>query len=232
MQQSQLFSQLEISWQQLLHTYIASQEMQILQANIYARYISEDIIYPPFAQIFNAFALSPVSKTKVIIIGQDPYHGENQAMGLSFSVANTHTIPPSLRNIHKEMYYDLGIDNSNIGDLTPWASQGVLLLNSTLTVAANKAGSHSKLGWEHFTNQVIYQISQTKSHLVFILWGGHAKKKHMYIQDNQHLILTSSHPSPLAAHTGFFHNKHFSKTNAFLQKTKQTPIDWQLSSSN
>jgi uracil-DNA glycosylase len=185
-------------------------------------------IYPPKDQIFNAFDLSSFENTKVIILGQDPYHNEGQAHGLSFSVPKGVSIPPSLRNIYQELLSDLDITPSQSGNLTHWASQGVLLLNSVLTVEKNSPGSHAKSGWVDFTDTVIDILNEKKQNLVFLLWGAHAQKKAELIDQNKHLVLTAAHPSPFSAHKGFFGCKHFSQTNDYLKMHNQQPIDWTL----
>ena len=185
--------------------------------------------YPPKEQVFNAFTLCALSDLKVVIIGQDPYHGVGQANGLSFSVNDGITHPPSLVNIFKELQTDLGIPYPKSGDLSSWASQGVLLLNATLTVRAAEAGSHQKKGWEQFTDYVIKSISSVNSDVVFMLWGGFARKKAKLINTKKHLILESGHPSPLSANRGYwFGNQHFSKCNTFLKSKRKSPINWQL----
>ena len=185
--------------------------------------------YPPKEQVFNAFTLCPLSDLKVVIIGQDPYHGVGQANGLSFSVNDGIAHPPSLVNIFKELQTDLGIPYPKSGDLSSWASQGVLLLNATLTVRAAEAGSHQKKGWEQFTDYVIKAISSENSDVVFMLWGGFARKKAKLIDSKKHLILESGHPSPLSANRGYwFGNQHFSKCNTFLKSKHKSPINWQL----
>jgi uracil-DNA glycosylase len=185
-------------------------------------------IYPPKDQIFNAFDLSSFENTKVIILGQDPYHNEGQAHGLSFSVPKGVSIPPSLRNIYQELLSDLDITPSQSGNLTHWASQGVLLLNSVLTVEKNSPGSHAKSGWVDFTDTVIDILNEKKQNLVFLLWGAYAQKKAELIDQNKHLVLTAAHPSPFSAHKGFFGCKHFSQTNDYLKMHNQQPIDWTL----
>ncbi len=183
--------------------------------------------YPAGNQIFSAFDHSPFDKTKVVIIGQDPYHGPNQANGLCFSVKDGLSHPPSLINIFKEIETDLQKPYPKSGNLERWADQGVLLLNATLTVRAYQAGSHQKKGWERFTDAVIQKISNEREGMVFLLWGGFAKKKAALIDKNKHHILTSGHPSPLSANRGYwFGNKHFSMTNAFLKTSGKLPIDW------
>lgn len=182
--------------------------------------------YPPGKLIFNAFNLCPFDKVKVVIIGQDPYHGPGQAHGLCFSVNDGIQPPPSLVNIFKEINSDLGKPIPQSGNLTRWAEQGVLLLNATLTVRAHQAGSHQRRGWEEFTDAVIRKLAEEKSNLVFILWGSYAQKKGAFIDRNKHLVLTSVHPSPLSAHNGFFGNHHFSLANDYLVKNGKTAIDW------
>lgn len=183
-------------------------------------------IYPPGKLIFNAFNLCPFDKVKVVILGQDPYHEPGQAHGLCFSVMDNVPFPPSLQNIFTEIANDLHKPVPASGNLTRWAEQGVLLLNATLTVRAHLAGSHQNKGWETFTDDVIKLLSDRKEHLVFILWGGYAKRKVALIDSSRHLVLTSAHPSPLSAYRGFFGNGHFSKTNEYLAAHGMTPIDW------
>ena len=183
-------------------------------------------IYPPGKLIVNAFNLCPFDKVKVVILGQDPYHEPGQAHGLCFSVMDNVPFPPSLQNIFTEIANDLHKPVPASGNLTRWAEQGVLLLNATLTVRAHLAGSHQNKGWETFTDDVIKLLSDRKEHLVFILWGGYAKRKAALIDSSRHLVLTSAHPSPLSAYRGFFGNGHFSKTNEYLAAHGMTPIDW------
>ena len=183
-------------------------------------------IYPPGKLIFNAFNLCPFSKVKVVIIGQDPYHGPGQAHGLCFSVNDGVPFPPSLQNIFKEIQSDLGSPIPETGNLTRWAEQGVLMLNATLTVRAHQAGSHQRKGWEEFTDAAIRALAENREHLVFILWGAYAQKKGAFISRDRHLVLTSVHPSPLSAYHGFFGNKHFSRANAYLVAHGETPIVW------
>ena len=185
-------------------------------------------IYPAGPNIFNAFNTTPFNKVKVVILGQDPYHNPNQAHGLSFSVPDKVSPPPSLINIFKEIHEDLGISISKTGNLEKWAKQGVLLLNAALTVEAHQPMSHSKIGWHHFTDDVIRILSERKDHIVFMLWGGFAKSKKDLIDAGKHLVLTAAHPSPLSAHNGFFGSKHFSKANHWLQEHGEKPIDWSL----
>ena len=183
-------------------------------------------IYPPGRLIFNAFNLCPFNQTKVVIIGQDPYHGPGQAHGLCFSVNEGIAFPPSLQNIFKEIQSDLGKPIPTNGDLTRWANQGVLLLNATLTVRAHQAGSHQRHGWEEFTDSAIRILAEKRENLVFILWGAYAQKKGAFINRDKHLVLTSAHPSPLSAYNGFFGNKHFSRANEYLISHGITPINW------
>ncbi len=183
-------------------------------------------IYPPKDYIFNALKLTSYKDTKVVIMGQDPYHGEGEAHGLSFSVQKGIKIPPSLQNIYKELYNDLGIPPKNDGDLTKWAKEGVLLLNAVLTVEKDKPASHRKLGWELLTDYIIKLLNQKDEPVVFILWGNFAKEKQKYITNPKHYVITSAHPSPFSANYGFFGSKPFSKTNNFLIKNKIKPIDW------
>lgn len=187
------------------------------------------VIFPPSTEIFNAFNLTPFDKVKVVIIGQDPYHGYGQAHGLSFSVKDHVRLPPSLQNIYKELETDIeGFKIPTSGNLTKWAKQGVLLLNATLTVEANKAGSHQKRGWETFTDEAIKAVSDYKQGVVFILWGRFAQDKERLIDTSKHYIIKSAHPSPFSAYNGFFGSKPFSKTNEFLKKQNLQPIDWQV----
>jgi len=183
-------------------------------------------IFPPADDIFNAFHLTPLSKVKCVIIGQDPYHGPGQAHGLCFSVNDGVRFPPSLINIFKEIKDDIGTDAPTTGNLTRWAEQGVLLLNATLTVRAHQAGSHQNRGWETFTDAAIRVLAEQREHLVFILWGSYAQRKGAFIDRSKHLVLTSAHPSPLSAYNGFFGNKHFSRANAYLKEHGEQEIAW------
>ncbi len=183
-------------------------------------------IYPPESAIFNAFKMIPFNQYKVVIIGQDPYHGLNQANGLAFSVNRGQKIPASLRNIYKELHNDISVEIPIHGDLTPWANQGVLLLNTVLTVETSLPGSHQKKGWEEFTDAIISEISKELTNIVFLLWGNYAKSKKPLIDGNKHLILEANHPSPLSASRGFFGCKHFSKTNLYLTEHGKSPINW------
>lgn len=183
-------------------------------------------IFPPGKLIFNAFDQCPFEKLKVVILGQDPYHGPGQAHGLCFSVNDGIPFPPSLRNIFRELKEDVGKEIPKSGNLTNWAQQGVLLLNATLTVRAQQAGSHQRKGWEEFTDAAIQTASEQKDHLAFLLWGNYAISKKRLIDENKHLVLTSVHPSPLSASRGFFGNKHFSRANEFLENNGLEPINW------
>lgn len=183
-------------------------------------------IFPPAKLIFNAFEHTPFNKVKVVILGQDPYHNDGQAHGLSFSVNDGIQFPPSLINIFKEINSDLGIPIPQSGNLTRWADQGVLLLNATLTVQAHQAGSHQNKGWENFTDAAIKKLADERENIVFLLWGSYAQKKAAFIDSNKHLILKSVHPSPLSAHRGFFGNKQFSQINDYLTSKGLTPIQW------
>ncbi len=185
-------------------------------------------IFPPKNYVFNALKLTPYSNVKVVIVGQDPYHGEGEAHGLSFSVQKGIKVPPSLRNIYQELYSDLSITPPSDGDLTKWAEEGVLLLNAVLTVEKDKPASHKNLGWEKLTDYIIKVLNNKETPIVFILWGNFAKEKQKLITNPKHLVLTSAHPSPFSARYGFFGSKPFSKTNEFLIKTNQKQIDWDL----
>lgn len=196
--------------------------------NIVEDEYSKKTIYPKKEHIFNALKLTPYKNVKVVIVGQDPYHGENEAHGLSFSVQKGIKVPPSLQNIYKELESDLNIPPYNEGDLTYWAKQGVLLLNAVLTVVKDTPASHRKLGWERLTDYIIKVLNEKKEPVVFILWGNFAKEKKAFITNKRHLVITSPHPSPFSANSGFFGSKPFSKTNDFLIKNNITPIDWNL----
>lgn len=194
--------------------------------NMIMKLYDEKTIYPLKENIFNAFKFTSYENVKVVIVGQDPYHGEGEAHGLSFSVQDNIKIPPSLQNIYKELYSDLGISPKKTGNLTGWAKEGVLLLNSTLTVEKDKANSHQGLGWQYFTDYVIKVLNLSENPIVFILWGNFARSKKVLITNPKHLILESPHPSPFSAYNGFFGSKPFSKTNDFLIKNNIKPIDW------
>jgi len=213
------------SWKPYLKEEFNKPYFEQLAAFVKEEYKS-NTIYPPAKQIFNAFELCKFEDTKVVILGQDPYHGFKQANGLSFSVSKEVRIPPSLVNIFKEIESDLEHPVPTDGDLTRWSEQGVLLLNATLTVRAKQPGSHQNKGWETFTDAVISILSLHKQHLVFMLWGNYAQKKEALIDTSKHLVLKSAHPSPYSADRGFFGNKHFSKANAYLVEHGLTPISW------
>ena len=195
---------------------------------ILSRIGSSETVFPSREEVFRAFSLTPISKVKVVILGQDPYHGEGEANGLAFSVNKGIKLPPSLKNIYKELNSDLGIQIPNHGDLTKWAKQGVLLLNSVLTVEKDKPGSHRNMGWEEYTDSIIKKISEERKNVVFILWGKYAETKKNLIDENKHLILFSAHPSPFSARRGFFKSKPFSKCNTYLKKNGIKEIDWSL----
>lgn len=217
--------QIETSWKEKLADEFEKPYFKELTDFVRREYKTQ-VCYPPGNLIFNAFNLCPFDQVKVVIIGQDPYHGPGQAHGLCFSVNDRIPFPPSLQNIFKEIQADLGKEVPATGNLTRWAQQGVLLLNATLTVRAHQAASHQRHGWEEFTDAVIRKLSQERDHLVFILWGAYAQKKGAVIDRERHLVLTSAHPSPLSAYHGFFGNKHFSLTNAYLEQYGKTPINW------
>ena len=217
--------QIEESWKQQLAPEFEKDYFVRLTDFVREEYRTTTI-YPPGKLIFNAFNLCPFHQAKVVIIGQDPYHGPGQAHGLCFSVNDGIQFPPSLQNIFKEIKSDLDIPIPTSGNLTRWAEQGVLLLNATLTVRAHNAGSHQKKGWETFTDSVIRILAEQKENLVFILWGAYAQKKGAFIDKNRHLVLSSAHPSPLSAHNGFFGNHHFSLTNKWLTEHNLKAIDW------
>jgi uracil-DNA glycosylase len=220
--------QIHPSWQAVLADEFNKPYMRALRAFLSQEKAEGKIIYPPGSLIFNAFNHTPFEQVKVVIIGQDPYHGAGQAHGLSFSVPQGVALPPSLQNIFKEIAADLNIHMSGSGDLTPWANQGVLLLNATLTVEQANAGSHQGRGWETFTDAAIAALNAGREGLVFVLWGSYAQKKGAFIDEAKHLVLKSPHPSPLSAHRGFFGNHQFSKINQYLTQHGQMPIDWQL----
>ena len=222
-----LRNELEKSWENKMKKEFEKDYFSILNQFLKQEY-KEQTIFPEKKLIFNALNSTPFNKVKVVIIGQDPYHGKGQAHGLSFSVTEGIKTPPSLVNIFKEIESDLKINNHGKGDLTKWAKQGVLLLNATLTVRENTAGSHQNKGWEQFTDQIISTISEEKKDLVFLLWGKFAQKKTKLIDKNKHHILMSSHPSPLSSYRGFLGCKHFSECNNILKRDNKTEINWQL----
>jgi uracil-DNA glycosylase len=218
---------IEESWKQRMSDQFgASYFAQLKEFLVEER--SQYTIYPPGSKIFAAFDLTPFDKVKVVILGQDPYHGPGQAHGLCFSVQDGMDLPPSLQNIFKELNNDLGIPLTRKGNLQQWALQGVLLLNATLTVRAHQAGSHQNRGWEKFTDAAISRLSKERDHLVFLLWGNYAIAKEALIDTSKHLTLKSPHPSPLSASRGFFGNKHFSRTNQYLRSHGIGEIDWRI----
>jgi len=219
---------IEASWKDVLKDEFSKPYFQQIALHIKTEKSQGKIIYPPGSVIFNAFNTTPFDKVKVVILGQDPYHGPRQAHGLCFSVQNGVPPPPSLINIFKELQDDIGVPVPNHGNLTHWAEQGVFLLNASLTVRAGEPMSHSKIGWAEFTDTVIKKISAGKKNVVFILWGKFAQEKRVLIDESKHLILRSVHPSPLSAHAGFFGCKHFSKTNEYLASKGIDPIDWSV----
>lgn len=212
------------SWKPILQSEFNQPYFKELSTFLHNAYTAKTI-YPPKQQVFSAFA-SDLNDIKVVIIGQDPYHGPRQANGLAFSVQDGIQFPPSLRNIFKEVHDDIGAPIPNSGDLTRWAKQGVMLLNNTLTVEAHMAGSHRGKGWEFFTEHIIKYLNENRPHLVFILWGRDARSKKPLINQSKHFIIESAHPSPLSAHNGFFGSKPFSKCNLQLEKWGMSPIEW------
>lgn len=219
--------QIEDSWYQVLEAEFQMPYFLSIQQFLKAEIKSGKTIYPPEPQIFNAFNTTGFEDVKVVILGQDPYHGQGQAMGLSFSVPMGVRIPASLKNVYKELAADVDFNIPNHGDLTGWAKQGVFLLNAMLTVEHSKAGSHQKIGWQEFTNAVIQKLSSEREGLIFMLWGNFAKKKRVLIDDKKHTILEAAHPSPLARNA-FSGCKHFSKANEILVSQNQDPILWQI----
>lgn len=218
---------IEESWQKALKDEFEKPYFQTLTEKVREEYKNPNFkVFPPGNKIFAAFDSCPADDVKVVIIGQDPYHGYGQANGLCFSVAPGVKMPPSLQNIFTEVSSDTGAPMPENGDLTRWANQGVLLLNSSLTVREGQAASHSNIGWEAFTDAVVDKLNKSKENLVFILWGSHAIKKGEHIDRNKHLVLTSPHPSPLSAHRGFFGNHHFTKANKYLEEHGKKPIKW------
>jgi uracil-DNA glycosylase len=220
--------QLEATWLKVLGPEFEKPYFQQLKAFLKAERGAGHTIFPPGPLMFNAFNSTPFEQVKVVIIGQDPYHGPGQAHGLSFSVPDGVQPPPSLVNIYKEIHQDLGLPIPKTGNLSPWTQQGVLLLNAMLSVRAHTAASHQNRGWEQFTDAAIHALNAERSGIVFMLWGAYAKKKGAFIDREKHLVLTSSHPSPLSAHTGWYGLHQFSKTNAWLEEKGLAPIDWRL----
>ena len=217
---------IEASWKEVLkHEFTKPYFLQVA-AHLKTERATGALVYPPGQLIFNAFNTTPLDQVKVVILGQDPYHGPGQAMGLSFSVPDGVSPPPSLGNIYKELLTDIGLPIPKTGNLTKWAQQGVFLLNAILTVRSNEPASHAKIGWMDFTNAVIRKISDEKKGIVFLLWGKFAQEKQVLIDETKHFVLKASHPSPFSADKGFFGCKHFSKTNALLMKQGLDAIDW------
>ncbi|MBX2846052.1 MAG: uracil-DNA glycosylase [Saprospiraceae bacterium] len=220
--------QIHASWKEVLAQEFQKPYFPAIKSFLMAERAAGHVIFPSGPNIFNAFNTTPFPKVKVVILGQDPYHGPGQAHGLSFSVLDDVKQPPSLKNIFKEVHADLGHSIPNHGNLTPWAEEGVLLLNAILTVRAHSPASHRNCGWETFTDAVIHTISLQSTGVVFLLWGKFAQEKVGLIDQSKHAVLTAPHPSPFSAHKGFFGCKHFSKTNTLLQQMGKAPINWAL----
>jgi uracil-DNA glycosylase len=220
--------QLEPSWKAELAGEFDKPYMQSLRQFLLQEKQQGQQVFPPGSQIFNALNTTPFDKVRVVILGQDPYHGPGQAHGLCFSVQQGVAVPPSLQNIYKELHADLSLPVPSHGNLMQWAEQGVLLLNAVLTVRAAQANSHQGKGWEHFTDRIVELLNERREHLVFMLWGSYAQRKGAMIDRKRHLVLTSPHPSPLSAHRGFLGNRHFSKANQYLQQHQLASIDWQI----
>lgn len=221
-------SSLQASWQKQLDSEFSQPYMQQLQDFLQQRELMGKVIYPPQEHVFSALNSTDFDQVKVVVLGQDPYHGPNQAHGLAFSVQKGVKVPPSLANIYKELQRDLDLPIPTHGCLQTWAEQGVLLLNATLTVEQADAGAHQKQGWETFTDKIVQQLNEQRQGLVFMLWGSYAQKKGKMIDRDKHLVLDSVHPSPLSAHRGFIGNGHFSQANAYLQQLGYKPIDWSV----
>lgn len=219
---------LEESWKAVLGSEFSKPYMQALKTFLSDEKAAGKAIFPAGSEYFRALDLTPIKNVRVVILGQDPYHGANQAHGLCFSVRPGVRVPPSLINIYKELKSDLGIEPPGHGFLEHWAKQGVLLLNSVLTVEESRAASHQGQGWETFTDQVIRAVNEDCEHVVFMLWGAYAQKKAAFVDQSRHLVLKAPHPSPLSAHNGFFGSRPFSKANAYLQANGYQPIDWKL----
>lgn len=219
---------MEERWAEVLKNEFEQPYMQALRDFLRHEKNLKKVIYPKSANVFNAFNLTAFDDVKVVLLGQDPYHGPGQAHGLCFSVLENVSLPPSLINIYKEMQADLGIPRASIGDLSAWAKEGVLLLNSVLTVERGKPSSHQGKGWEQFTDKVIELLNAEKEGLVFLLWGSYAKKKGQFINTQKHHVLTAAHPSPFSAHQGFLGCRHFSKANQYLESQGKKPIDWRV----
>ena len=217
-----------LTWKTVLGEEKQAPYFQDIMATVESERKAGKVIYPKNSEIFNALTLTPFEEVKVVILGQDPYHGPNQAHGLCFSVKQGVQPPPSLINVYQELNDDLGIPIPNHGFLEKWAKQGVLLLNTSLTVEASKPQSHAGIGWHRFTDRIIRELSEKREGIIFLLWGSHAQKKAELVDSSKHHILTAPHPSPLSAHRGFFGCKHFSKTNEILRSYKKEEIDWDL----
>ncbi len=216
------------TWKQVLKQEFSKTYFQQVVTHLKTERMAKATIYPPGSLIFNAYNLTPFNMVKVVVIGQDPYHNPGQAHGLSFSVPDGIMPPPSLINIFKELHNDIGMPMPQSGNLTHWATQGVMLLNASLTVRKNEPMSHAKIGWAEFTDATIRKISELKEHVVFLLWGRFAQEKQVLIDETKHLVLKAAHPSPLSAEKGFLGCRHFSKTNEYLVKNGIDPIDWKL----
>lgn len=219
---------IEESWKRELAGEFAKDYFRALKEFLLAEKRAGATVYPPGPLIFNAFNHTPFDAVKVVILGQDPYHGAGQAHGLSFSVQRGVRTPPSLQNMYKELHDDVGFEIPTHGNLEPWADQGVFLLNTSLTVRAGSPGSHAGRGWEEFTTAAVRALAERREGLVFMLWGRHALAKRPLVDETRHLVLSAPHPSPFSAHTGFFGCRHFSRANDYLKARGQTPIDWQL----
>lgn len=229
MTETKLNIDIDSSWLNILDVEFQSDYFKMLVDFLQQEKKSGKVIFPPEREIFTAYNLTPFDKVKVVIIGQDPYHGLGQAHGLSFSVKDGIKHPPSLRNMFKELMTDIdGFETPESGNLTKWGEQGVLMLNAILTVEAKKAASHHKQGWENFTDATIKKISEKLENVVFILWGKYAQSKACFIDDSKHLVLEAAHPSPFSAHNGFFGCKHFSKANEYLKEKDRGELDWKL----
>lgn len=220
--------QIDASWKKALEKEFAQPYFAGIKQFLMQERQAGHVIFPPGKLIFNAFDTTPFDEVKVVILGQDPYHGPGQAHGLSFSVPKGVDVPPSLRNIYKEIQTDLGHPVPSHGNLESWAAQGVLLLNAILTVRAHQAASHHGAGWERFTDAAIQHLNRDRDGLVFMLWGGYAKKKGEMIDRGRHLVLTAPHPSPLSAHSGWFGSRHFSQANKYLESQGKGPVDWRI----
>jgi uracil-DNA glycosylase len=219
---------IEPSWKAVLEPAFHKPSFQNLVLHLKTERATGAVIYPPGALLFNAFEKTPFQSVKVVILGQDPYHGPGQAMGLSFSVPKGIPLPPSLINIFKELHTDIGLPTPKHGDLTRWGLQGVMLLNAALSVRANEPNSHAKIGWHEFTDTVIETLSQKRENLVFMLWGRFAQEKSILIDETRHKVLKAAHPSPFSVEKGFFGCRHFSKANEYLMQKGLDPVDWSL----